>query len=183
MIIALFIVLSGGDFPVMILNGMPARKAEPELFWLSAMLGLVIPGGVATLTGSMVVCLLRFWFYPTVFDYAGGVFWCGGREVCRLSDIREILLRRITDPNYPGKANVGLAVALRDGSLHGLEPTFWLRRFTDRGKEPFTDFGELQEDLQQQARRVAAEIAARIGVPLTEREERGNLAQHVRSGP
>ena len=150
----------------------------PRLFGV-VILGIsLVPGLFFIVMGAAFVNLLRFGCFPTVFDCAEGVFRRGGWVVCRLSNISEVRLRRVMDKNYPGTVKVGLAIALRDGSLHPLDPRFsFQRRLGNGGDDPFTDLGQRREGPQLEALRgAAAHLAAQIGVPLTEFVEWGSCS-------
>ncbi len=139
-----------------------------------ALLGIlfIVPG---ILFGSIIFDALRFQFRSTTFDYAAHVFRRGGEDICSLNEISAIHLKFVTDPNYPGKADVGLAVEMRDGTQHTLEPRC---RFNYLGKYSarFSTIGiRMNIQKQEAARRMAAEVAQQIGVELKESQEQGSL--------
>ena len=156
----------------------PPPHANPLAGVIFLGFGLIF-GIACTFMGVIVLHYLRCWRSPTIFNYRAGILQRGGKETCRLSEISEIRLRRITDPNYPGKASVGLLVALRDGSVLSLDPPLppfpYLRPCTR--EESFTALGILHDGQQMDsARRAASDIASRIGVSVNEFIERGSLA-------
>ena len=166
--------------PVLGITPQASSPPDASPLFVVIFLGVgLIPGIACTFMGGIVLHYLRFWRYPTIFNYRAGILQRGGKEICRLSEISEIRLRRITDPNYPGKASVGLLVALRDGSVLRLDPPLppfpHLRPITQ--KESFTDLGSLHDGRQMESARCAAsDIASRIGVSVNEFIERGSLA-------
>jgi len=176
MIAAPFARLLGTDIPGLTINSVPASKTDISMLWFGSVVGL-IPTGIAALMGWGVVSSLRFRRHPTTFDYTEGVFRRLGYPAISLREIREIRLRRITDPNYPGKAQIVLAVALHDGTTHSLTPRSFQSRFGDTRADAWTNLGEFPDGPKQEAvRGVAAEVAARLGVPLQVIEEQGSLA-------
>ncbi len=102
---------------------MTASPSSPPAFFGIFILAFSLPFAFLTLrVFTHIVDVIRFWRNPTVFDHSAGVFERGGQKVCSLSDIREVHLWRITDPNYPQQAKMGMAVTVQDGSYHRLEP-------------------------------------------------------------
>ena len=167
-------VVFGWQFPLMGVRF--NRPADPPGFFVIVILGFsLVPAILVTATLRWLVQLIGFlWRQPT-FDYSSRVFRRGQRTVCHLSDISEIHLLCVTDPSYPKLGQFALSFMLRDGSWHPLEWRFQ-RCFGKGNKPPYTDLGKCSTVLQQETVRVvAAEVAERVGVPLTVSEEHGNF--------
>lgn len=181
--ITLFVIAMSFDtlFGLNLLGGPRDQVPPPSLFGVVMLLISLLPGLFCLFFGGLALYYLRFWRYPTVFNYKADILQRGGKETCRLSEISEIRLSRTTDPDYPGKARIGLLVVLRDGSVLSLDPPSlslpFLRPVTP--KESFTALGVLHDGRQMEsARRAASDIASRIGVSVNESTsiEPGSLA-------
>lgn len=146
---------------------------------LSGVLALgfsVVPGLLFALTGGIVVNVLRFRCFATVFDFGEGAFRRGGRTVCRLSDIVGVHLQQTRDQRFPDKIKLGIAVTMRDGCLEHLDPRF---AFQDRIRKdsPYTDLGEIKSGPHLEvAQRAAVALAAQLGVPLRKSATWGDLS-------